>query len=85
MLRGPLFGRVSRNSWEWRAWGSRGGGQALVQVIDEAQRLHAAGLGIDEAVQQARFGDLETWTLRASQGPTAIRRVYLELNGELNQ
>jgi len=56
-----------------------------VQVIDEAQRLHAAGLGIDEAVQQARFGDLETWTLRASQGPTAIRRVYLELNGELNQ
>ena len=59
--------------------------QALVQVINEAQRLHAAGLGIDEAVQQARFGDLETWTLRASQGPTAIRRVYRELNGELNQ
>ena len=23
--------------------------------------------------------------LRASQGPTAIRRVYLELNGELDQ
>jgi glyoxylase-like metal-dependent hydrolase (beta-lactamase superfamily II) len=59
--------------------------QALVQVIDEANRLHTAGLGIDEAVQQAQFGDLETWTLRASQGPTAIRRVYLELSGELDR
>jgi len=57
--------------------------QAMVQVIDEAKRLHALGLSADEAVEQARFGDLETWTLRSSQGPTAIRRIYLELNGEL--
>lgn len=57
--------------------------RALEQVIAEAQRLQAAGLSVDEAVEQARFGDLETWTLRSSQGPTAIRRVYLEINGEL--
>jgi glyoxylase-like metal-dependent hydrolase (beta-lactamase superfamily II) len=57
--------------------------QALEQVIAEARRLHVAGVPIDQAVEQARFGDLETWTLRASQGATAIRRVYLELNGEL--
>ena len=44
---------------------------------------HAAGLSVDEAIQQARFGDLEGWTLRSSQGATAIRRVYMELNGEL--
>ena len=55
----------------------------MVQVIDEAKRLHALGLSADDAVEQARFGNLETWTLHSSQGPTAIRRIYLELNGEL--
>jgi hypothetical protein len=57
--------------------------QALVQVIAEAKRLHAAKVAVDEAVTQAKFGDLETWTLRQSQGATAIRRVYLELDGKL--
>jgi glyoxylase-like metal-dependent hydrolase (beta-lactamase superfamily II) len=56
---------------------------ALVQVIAEATRLHAEGLSADEAVERAGFGELETWTLRSSQGPTAIRRVYLELDGGL--
>ena len=57
--------------------------QALVQVVAEAKRLHAAKVAVDEAVTQAKFGDLETWTLRQSQGATAIRRVYLELDGKL--
>ncbi len=57
--------------------------QAMVQVIDEAKRLHALGLTADEAAEQAQFGDLETWSLRDSQGGTAIRRIYLELNDEL--
>jgi glyoxylase-like metal-dependent hydrolase (beta-lactamase superfamily II) len=57
--------------------------QALLQVIAEGKRLHAAGVGVEEAVRQARFGELETWTLRAGQGPIAIRRVYLELDGKL--
>ena len=56
---------------------------ALLQVIAEAQRLHAAGLTADEAVEQAEFGDLQSWSLSASQAGTAIRRVYLELEGEL--
>ena len=57
--------------------------QALVQVIAEATRLQAEGLSAEEAAEQADFGDLESWTLRSSQGPTAIQRVYLELLGEL--
>ena len=57
--------------------------QALVQVIGEATRLHAAGLTLEQAVEQADFGDLETWSLRASQASRAIGRVYMELNGEL--
>lgn len=57
--------------------------RALIQVIAEAKRLHAAAVPVDEAVKQARFGDLETWTIRSSQAATAIRRVYLELDGKL--
>ncbi len=57
--------------------------QALVQVSAEAKRLHAAGAAVEDAVTQADFGALEGWSLRASQGPIAIRRVYAELNGEL--
>ena len=57
--------------------------QAVVQVIEEATRLHAAGLTLEQAIEQADFGDLETWSLRSSQAPRAIGRVYMELNGEL--
>jgi glyoxylase-like metal-dependent hydrolase (beta-lactamase superfamily II) len=57
--------------------------QAVVQVVAEARRLHAAGRTADQAVEEARFGGLETWTLHSSQAATAIRRVYAELNGEL--
>ncbi len=56
---------------------------ALERVIAEATRLHAIGVPVEQAIEQAAFGDLESWTLRQSQGATAIRRVYLELNGEL--
>lgn len=57
--------------------------EALEQVIAEARRLHGAGVPVEEAVAQADFGELEGWSLRESQGPIAIRRVYLELEGGL--
>lgn len=57
--------------------------RAVRQVIEEATRLHAAGLSLEEAVAEADFGDLESWSLRSSQAPRAIGRVYMELNGEL--
>ena len=57
--------------------------RAMVQVIDEATRLHAAGVELDDAVEQAEFGELESWSLRSSQAGRAIGRVYMELNGEL--
>jgi len=59
--------------------------QAMLQVIDEATRLHGLGLSADEAAERAEFGDLEAWSLRESQGGTAMRRIYMELNGELPQ
>lgn len=57
--------------------------RALEAVIAEASRLHGMGLSADEAVEQADFGDLETWSLRDSQREMALRRVYMELDGEL--
>ncbi len=57
--------------------------EAMVQVIAEATRPYEAGLSADEAVEQAQFGELENWTLRSSQAERTVRRVYMELNGEL--
>ena len=57
--------------------------RAIVQVIAEARRLRLAGLTADAAAAEAKFGDLESWTLRSSQASTAIRRVFLELEGKL--
>ena len=57
--------------------------KAIVQVIAEARRLREADLDAQAAVAQAKFGALESWTLRASQGPIAIPRVFLELEGKL--
>ena len=57
--------------------------EALETVIAESTRLHHLGLSAEEADAQADFGDLETWSLRESQRGMALRRVYMELNGEL--
>ena len=57
--------------------------RAVQQVIAEARRLHGLGLDVEKAAEQAKFGDLESWTLRQSQGAIAIRRVYLEIDGKL--
>ena len=57
--------------------------EALETVITESTRLHEMGLSPEEADAQADFGDLETWSLRESQRGMALRRVYMELDGEL--
>ena len=57
--------------------------QALELVIAEAARMHAAGIPVEDAMRLATFGALDSWSLRASQGPRAIQQVYAELNGEL--
>jgi cyclase len=57
--------------------------QALAAVISESSRLHRAGVPVDKAIEQARWGEYGSWTLASSQGPIAVRRVYEELNGQL--
>jgi glyoxylase-like metal-dependent hydrolase (beta-lactamase superfamily II) len=57
--------------------------EALGRVIAEARRLHADGVPVEEAADEARFGDLRRWALYESQAPRALQRVYMELDGEL--
>src|SRR5262245_37704227 len=57
--------------------------KAMEAVIAEARRLHHAGVSVDDAVKQAKFGQYADWTLSKSQGSIAIRKVYEELNGML--
>ena len=57
--------------------------QAVAQVIAEATRFHEAGVPLEDAIEQADFGELGNWSLRSSQAPRALGRVYMELNGEL--
>ncbi|HEY5761340.1 MAG TPA: MBL fold metallo-hydrolase [Steroidobacter sp.] len=62
--------------------------QALVYVIDEAKRLHAAGFKCESAAncpaaEHANWGAYGDWALASSQAPLAIARVYLELDGKL--
>ena len=57
--------------------------KAVELVIAQATKQHAAGLSFEEAAEVAQFGKLEALSLRDSQVPRAIERVYMELNGEL--
>lgn len=56
---------------------------ALEAVIAEAARLHKTGVAVEDAVKQAQLGEYATWTIAKQQAPTAIRKVYEELDGRL--
>lgn len=56
---------------------------AITQVITEVTRLKNAGLSVDEAIAQAKWGSLGAWFLAGQQGPIAVRRVWTELDGML--
>ncbi len=55
----------------------------MAVVLAEVKRLHAAGLSVEDAIEQADFGDYASWSGAGSQGSGGIRRIYAELNGEL--
>lgn len=56
---------------------------ALVSVIAEVKRQKTLGVSVDDAVKQAQWGALSSWMLADQQGPIAVRRVWLELDGTL--
>ncbi|MEQ1757506.1 MAG: MBL fold metallo-hydrolase [Vicinamibacterales bacterium] len=57
--------------------------RAVEATIAEGKRLRDAGVPVEQAMMQAKFGEFDGWSIRDMFGPLAIRRVYAELNGEL--
>jgi glyoxylase-like metal-dependent hydrolase (beta-lactamase superfamily II) len=56
---------------------------ALRSIIAAVEGVHDEGAAVDEALGRADFGDAATWLRAQGLRETAIRRVYLDLNGEL--
>jgi glyoxylase-like metal-dependent hydrolase (beta-lactamase superfamily II) len=56
---------------------------ALERVIAEGRRLHDMKVPVDEAASRADFGSFASWTRRAENAAGALKRVYMELDGEL--
>src|SRR4029453_16916365 len=58
---------------------------ALERVIAEGRRLHDAKVPVDDAAAKADLGSFASWTRRAENAAGALKRVYMELDGELTR
>ncbi|HWF84884.1 MAG TPA: MBL fold metallo-hydrolase [Vicinamibacterales bacterium] len=56
---------------------------ALGQIIAEGARLHDRHTPIESATASANFGVYDNWTRAANNAFAALKRVYMELDGEL--
>jgi cyclase len=56
---------------------------ALERIIEEGRRLHDAGTSLDNATAAARFEPYDGWTRAANNAFAALKRVYMELDGQL--
>jgi len=68
----PLTKQAER---DWRA--------SLERVIAEGKRLHDAKVPVDEAPNQADWGAYAGWWRRSENAAGALKRVYMELDGQL--
>jgi len=56
---------------------------ALERIIAEGTRLHDAGTPVDAASAAARFEPYDGWTRAANNAFAGLKRVYMELDGQL--
>ena len=56
---------------------------ALERVVAEGRRLHDLNVPVDEAPTRANLGDFGGWTRRSENAAGALKRVYMELDGQL--
>jgi glyoxylase-like metal-dependent hydrolase (beta-lactamase superfamily II) len=56
---------------------------ALERIIAEGKRLHDAGTSIENASASARFEPYDGWTRAANNAFAALKRVYMEIDGQL--
>ena len=56
---------------------------ALERIIAEGKRLHDGGTSIENAPAAARLEPYDGWTRAANNAFAALKRVYMELDGQL--
>jgi glyoxylase-like metal-dependent hydrolase (beta-lactamase superfamily II) len=56
---------------------------ALKKVVNVGRRLHDAHVPVDEAAAAADFGDISGWIRKPENAAAALKRVYMELDGQL--
>ena len=56
---------------------------ALERIISEGLRLHGNGTTVENAPASARFEPYDGWTRAANNASAALKRVYMELDGQL--
>jgi glyoxylase-like metal-dependent hydrolase (beta-lactamase superfamily II) len=56
---------------------------AIERITAEGTRLHNAGTTIENAAAGARFEPYDGWTRAANNAFAALKRVYMELDGQL--
>ena len=56
---------------------------ALERIIAEGLRLHGNGTAVENAPASARFEPYDGWTRAANNAAAALKRVYMELDGQL--
>jgi hypothetical protein len=57
--------------------------RALERVVNVGRRLHDAHVPVDDAAAAADFGDISGWIRRQENAAGALKRVYMELDGQL--
>jgi len=56
---------------------------ALERIIVEGRRLRELKIPLERALLAADFGPYEEWTRKENNAPGALKRVYMELDGQL--
>jgi glyoxylase-like metal-dependent hydrolase (beta-lactamase superfamily II) len=56
---------------------------SLERVIAEGKRLHDAKVPVDDAPNRADWGPYDAWWRRSENAAGALKRVYMELDGQL--
>ncbi len=56
---------------------------AIERIMSEGKRLHDAKVPVEEAPARADFGPYANWTRETDNAAGALKRVYMELDGEL--
>jgi len=57
--------------------------RALELIVSEGTRLHDAKVPLDTATSGANFGPFDGWTRAANNAYQALKRVYMERDGQL--